>query len=56
MFGLFKKKSEADKLQDKFNSLMKDWHLLSSTNRAESDRKYAEAQKVLIKLEALQKQ
>jgi hypothetical protein len=54
MFGLFKKKSEFDKLQDKFNALMKEWHTLSSTNRAESDRKYAEAQEILTKLEALQ--
>lgn len=56
MFGLFNKKTEADKLQDKFNALMKDWHTLSSTNRAESDRKYAEAQEILTKLESIQKQ
>lgn len=56
MFGLFKKKSEADKLQDKYNSLMKQWHALSSTNRAESDKKYAEAQEILTKLETLHKQ
>lgn len=56
MFGLFKKKTEADKLQDKFNSLMKDWHTLSSTNRAESDRKYSEAQEISAQLEALLKQ
>lgn len=55
MFGLFKKKSEEDKLQEKYNSLMKDWHVLSSTNRSESDKKYAEAQEILTKLEALQK-
>lgn len=55
MFGLFKKKSEFDKLQDKFNSLMKEWHTLSSTNRTESDKKYAEAQEILTKLESLQK-
>ncbi len=56
MFGLFKKKSEVDKLQDKYNSLMKEWHTLSSSNRAESDKKYAEAQEVIDKIETLQKQ
>ena len=43
MFGIFKKKSELEKLQDRYKSLMKDWHALSSVNRAESDKKYAEA-------------
>ena len=56
MFGLFKKKSEVDKLQEKYNALMKEWHTLSSTNRSESDKKYAEAQEIMTKLEALQKQ
>lgn len=56
MFGLFKKKSEVDKLQEKYNLLMKEWHTLSSTNRSESDKKYAEAQEIMTKLEALQKQ
>lgn len=55
MFGLFKKKSEADKLQEQYNSLMKEWHTLSSINRAESDRKYAEAQEIMSKLETLPK-
>ncbi len=56
MFKLFKKKTEADKLQDTYNSLMKDWHTLSSTNRAQSDKKYAEAQEIMTKLESLKKQ
>ena len=51
MFGLFKKKSEEEKLQETYNSLMKEWHALSSTNRAKSDQKYAEAQKILDRLE-----
>jgi len=53
MFGLFKKKSEKEKLQSKYESLMKDWHALSSVNRAKSDEKYAEAQAVTAKIEAL---
>ncbi|MBC2846188.1 Lacal_2735 family protein [Winogradskyella flava] len=53
MFGLFKKTSEIDKLQKQYEKLMADWHKLSTTNRAESDKKYAEAQKVLERIEAI---
>lgn len=55
MFRLFKKTSKLDALQKKYEKLMADWHKLSSTNRAESDNKYAEAQKVLIQIEVLKK-
>lgn len=54
MFGLFKKKDEVVVLQKKYESLMSQWHHLSTTNRAESDRKYAEAQRVLEQIEVLQ--
>lgn len=53
MFGLFKKTSELDKLQKQYEKLMADWHRLSTTNRAESDKKYAEAQQILDKIEAI---
>ena len=53
MFGLFKKTSESDKLQKKYEKLMADWHKLSATNRAESDKKYTEAEEVLKQIEAL---
>ncbi|GAA4806355.1 Lacal_2735 family protein [Litoribaculum gwangyangense] len=53
MFGLFKKKTELEKLQDKYKSLMKEWHALSSVNRAESDKKYAEAEDIAKQIEAL---
>lgn len=56
MFGLFKKKSEIEKLQFKYESLMKEWHALSSVNRSESDKKYAAAQEILVKIENFQKQ
>lgn len=56
MFGLFKKKTEKEKLQEQYNDLMKEWHSLSSTNRSESDKKYAEAQEIMTQLELLQKQ
>jgi len=53
MFGLFKKKSELEKLQDKYSKLMKEWHALSSINRAESDKKYAEAEIIAKQIEKL---
>lgn len=53
MFGLFKKTSEIEKLQKQYEKLMGDWHRLSNINRAESDKKYVEAQEVLEKIETL---
>jgi hypothetical protein len=53
MFGLFKKTSELDKLQKQYEKLMADWHKLSTTNRSESDKKYAEAQKIVEQIEVL---
>ena len=47
MFGIFKKKTPLEKLQAKYEKLMAEWHQLSSVNRAASDAKYAEAQKVM---------
>ncbi len=55
MFELFKKKSEAEKLQKKYEDLMKEWHRLSSINRSKSDEKYAEAQKILDIIDAKKK-
>ncbi len=55
MFGLFKKTSEVDKLQKKYEKLMKEWHALSTTNRSESDKKYAEAELIQKQIEQLQK-
>ena len=55
MFGLFKKNSnsELDKLQKQYEKLMADWHKLSTTNRAESDKKYAEADAIAKQIETL---
>jgi len=55
MFGLFKKKTEEDKLQDKYKKLMEEAYKLQSINRSDSDQKYLEADAVLKKIEALQK-
>ncbi|QSS96713.1 Lacal_2735 family protein [Psychroflexus sp. ALD_RP9] len=55
MFGLFKKKSEAEKLRDKYKKLQKEAFDLSKTNRKAADQKTAEAEEVAKKLEALKK-
>ena len=53
MFGLFKKKSQKEKLEEKFKRLMQEWHELSSINRFASDKKFAEAQNIAKILNAL---
>jgi hypothetical protein len=53
MFGLFKKKSEKEKLQEQYASLMKEAHQLSTSNRKLSDQKVFEANEIAKKIEAL---
>lgn len=53
MFGLFKKKSEVEKLQDKYKKLMEDAYKLQSINRSDSDQKYLEADNILKKIDSL---
>jgi hypothetical protein len=53
MFGLFKKKSEKEKLQDQYKKLLEDAHRLSTVDRKASDAKTAEAEEVIKKIEAL---
>lgn len=55
MFGLFKKKSRLDKLQDEYKKLLLEAHKLSKTNRQESDKKQVEARTLLDQIEVLQK-
>ena len=55
MFGLFKKKTKIEKLEEKFNKLMSEWHKLSSINRSKSDKKYAEAQDIAKQIDILKK-
>lgn len=54
MFNLFKKKSEIEKLQDKYKKLSEEAFNLSKINRQQSDAKQAEAEDVLKKIESLQ--
>ena len=56
MLGLFQKKSPEKKLQKQYEKLMSEAHKLSQVNRAAGDAKYAEAQQILEKMEALGKQ
>lgn len=53
MFGLFKKKSEREKLVDKYNKLMKEAFELSKVNRTASDQKYAEADAIQKQMDSL---
>ena len=53
MFGLFKKKSELDKLRDQYAKLQKEAFQLSTTNRQLADKKTAEAEQVAQKIEKL---
>jgi hypothetical protein len=53
MFGLFRKKTEVEKLQEKFSKLMQESHKLSTINRSESDKKYAEADAIAKQIETL---
>ena len=53
MFGLFKKKTELEKLRVQYESLMKEAYDLSKIDRTASDAKYAEADQVMNKIESL---
>ncbi len=53
MFGLFKKKTELEKLQEKNQKLLKEAFNLSKTDRKVSDNKYAEADIIQKKIETL---
>ncbi len=53
MFGLFKKKSEIEKLQEQYERLLKEAHSLSTTNRRMSDQKAFEAEEVMKQIEKL---
>jgi hypothetical protein len=53
MFGLFKKKSEVEKLQEKHDKLLEEAFKLSKSNRKASDAKTAEANEIAQKIEAL---
>ena len=55
MFGLFRKSTPADKLEKRYRTLLEEAHRLGNSDRKASDLKRAEAEEVLLQLEALRK-
>ena len=53
MFGIFKKKSEKEKLQETYAKLMTDAYKMSHTNRTESDKIMAQAEEIAKKIDLL---
>lgn len=51
--GLFSRKTEKQKLQDKHKKLVEEAYKLSHTNRKASDLKTAEADELIKKIEAM---
>ena len=51
MFGLFKKKSEREKLTNLYKKIKERAYILSKTNRKESDKLEKEANDILIKID-----
>ncbi len=52
--GIFSRKSPKEKLQKKYEKLLKEAFDLSKTNRSASDAKQVEADQVLKQIEALE--
>jgi hypothetical protein len=53
MFGLFKKKTELEKLQESYSKMLADAHKLSHSNRTASDKLLAEAELIGEKIDQL---
>lgn len=53
MFGLFKKKTELEKLEIKYKALLREAYDLSKIDRSKSDQKTFEADKVSKQIEIL---
>ena len=56
MFGIFKKKSEREKLLADYKKLKEQAFILSKTNRSESDRLEKEAHDISIKIDLIDKE
>jgi len=54
MFGLFKGKTEKEKLQKQYQKLQEEAFKLSKIDRKAADQKYFEAEELMKKLEALE--
>jgi len=55
MFGIFKSKSQKEKLEDQYRKLIEEHYQLSKVNRTLSDQKYAEADAVLQQIAELER-
>jgi hypothetical protein len=53
MFGLFKKKSEKEKLKELYAKKLEEAYKLSHSNRTQSDSLLAEAEEIAKKIELL---
>ncbi|CAI8356403.1 MAG: Uncharacterised protein [Flavobacteriaceae bacterium] len=53
MFNIFKRKTEKEKLENKYRIYLKEAFKLSKTNRSASDAKIVEANKLLELIEKL---
>ena len=53
LFSLFKKKTEKEKLQEKYEALMKESFEISKIDRTKADAKIAEAEAVADKIKEL---
>lgn len=54
MFGLFKKKTEKEKLELAYKKLLSEAHQLSHSNRKAADTKLAEAEEIVNKIKLLE--
>lgn len=53
MFGLFRRKSEKERLQNRYYKLLEEAYKLSKVNRHESDEKLAQADALMKKIELM---
>jgi predicted ATP-dependent protease len=53
MFGLFKKKTEKEKLQETYKTLMENAYKISHFSRKDADKIMAEAEEVAKKIDLL---
>ena len=53
MLGLFKKKSEKEKLQEKYELIMRRAFEMSKIDRTQSDELYVKAESILKSMDAL---
>ena len=52
--GIFKKKTEADRLRKQYQRLMEEAYRISRTDRKASDKKYAEADALMQRIHEIE--